>query len=878
MKLTHILSPIMLAATFNGYAVGNEPDLNAYLMVYHKDQDHGLHMAVSADGYTWTALNNDRPVIAGDTIAEQHGIRDPHIFRGPDGAFYLAMTDLHVFGQRDGFRDTEWERDGGKYGWGNNRGLVLMKSSDLINWSRANIDFSRLSPQTDIDWSEVGCVWAPETVYDYDTGQLMIHFTTRQGVGKNVIYYVYVNDDFNALTSTPMLLAEAPDRAYNIIDSDIIRVGDTYHLFYVSHEHGATPKHATSKKLTGPYTFDENYSDGERQGHEAPNCWKRHDSDTYVVMYDNYRRSPMNFGFVETSDFVNYTPIGYFDDPASPMKRTNFSEQKHGAVISISTDELRHLEQYWKDHPSFDVPVSEEHEKMMTGIYEPNWESLSHYEVPDWFRDAKFGIWAHWGPQCVEGSGDWMARSMYIEDSYQYKHHLEHYGHPSEFGFKDILPLFKAERWNPDSLVKLYKDAGARYFFALGNHHDNFDLWDSRYQEWNSKAIGPEKDILAGWAEACRKNGMPFGVSLHADHAWSWYEPSRRYDRKGEKMGVPYDGTMTKADGKGKWWEGLDPQNLYAQNHPASYGSWADGMIHRQWDWSNDVAVPTREYCTNFYDRTLDVINRYNPDLLYFDVTGVPFYPVSDAGLKIAAHFYNHNLAKNGEKEFSAVIFGKILNDRQKDALVWDVERGAPNAIADIPWQTCTCIGDWHYNTRTYENDHYKSAAQVIKMLADVVSKNGNLLLSIPLRADGTFDDKEAEIVKEIGEWMNVNGEAIYSTRPWVIFGEGPIADSDIKLNAQGFNEGAYAKATSEEIRFTQTPKHLYAIALSWPEDGVVTVKSLGDGSEYFRKKIKNVDLVGYGRVAFTRDQNGLKVILPEDAPKSVAPVLRIRK
>ncbi len=349
MKLTHFLTPIMLAATLNGYAAGNETELNAYLMVYHKDQDHGLHIAVSPDGYTWTALNNDTPVIAGDTIAEQHGIRDPHIFRGPDGAFYLAMTDLHVFGQRDGFRETEWERDGGKYGWGNNRGFVLMKSPDLINWTRTNIDFSRLAPQPDMDWSEVGCVWAPETVFDHDTGQLMVHFTTRQGVGKNVIYYVYVNDDFNALTSTPTLLAEAPDRAYNIIDSDIIRVGDTYHLFYVSHEHGATPKHATSRKLTGPYVFDDNYHDGERQGHEAPNCWKRHDSDTYVVMYDNYRRSPMNFGFVETSDFVNYTPIGYFDDPGSPMKRTNFSEQKHGAVISISNDELSRLEQYWKE-------------------------------------------------------------------------------------------------------------------------------------------------------------------------------------------------------------------------------------------------------------------------------------------------------------------------------------------------------------------------------------------------------------------------------------------------------------------------------------------------------------------------------------------------
>lgn len=525
----------------------------------------------------------------------------------------------------------------------------------------------------------------------------------------------------------------------------------------------------------------------------------------------------------------------------------------------------------------YKVKVSEADEPMMRGEYDATWESLGKYEVPEWFRDAKFGIWAHWGPQCVEGSGDWMARSLYIEGSSQYKHHVEHYGHPSEVGFKDILPLFKAERWNPDSLVALYKKIGARYFFALGNHHDNFDLWDSKYQEWNSQRIGARRDILAGWAEACKKNGIPFGVSLHADHAWIWYEPSRRYDRNGDKAGVPYDGRMTKEQGKGKWWEGLDPQNLYAQNHPDSYGTWSDGMIHQQWAWGGGADIPTQEYCTNFYNRTLDVVNRYNPDLLYFDVTGVPFYPISDAGLKIAAHFYNHNLATH-KGDLTAVMFGKILTDEQKDALVWDVERGAPNKIIEQPWQTCTCIGDWHYNETFYKNGWYKSAAQVIKMLADVVSKNGNLLLNIPLRADGTFDEKEKVVIDGIGDWMSVNSECIYSTRPWHIFGEGPIANSDIKLNAQGFNEGAYKNAASDEIRFTQTAKNLYAIVLAWPENNTVTIKSLAKGSEYYTKSIKRVELLGYGKVKFTQTADGLTINIPSDAKRSVAPVLKIRK
>lgn len=200
---------------------------------------------------------------------------------------------------------------------------------------------------------------------------------------------------------------------------------------------------------------------------------------------------------------------------------------------------------------TYQVPVSEQDEPMMKGKFEPTWSSLENYQVPEWFRNVKFGIWAHWGPQCVEGSGDWMARSMYMEGTREYEYHVKHYGHPSEVGFKDIIPLWKAENWDPDKLVAFYKKIGAQYFFALGNHHDNMDLWDSKYQPWNSVNMGPKKDILAGWEKAARKYGLYFGVSLHADHAWSWYEPSQRHDTKGPKKGIPYDGKLTKADGKG---------------------------------------------------------------------------------------------------------------------------------------------------------------------------------------------------------------------------------------------------------------------------------------------------------------------------------------
>lgn len=532
----------------------------------------------------------------------------------------------------------------------------------------------------------------------------------------------------------------------------------------------------------------------------------------------------------------------------------------------------------------YQVKVSEAQEPMDRGQYEPTWESLRQYETPEWFRDAKFGIWAHWGPQCVEGSGDWMAREMYMEGTGKYNHHLKHYGHPSEFGFKDVLPLFKAEKWEPEKLVQFYKEIGAEYFFVLGNHHDNFDLWDSQYQEWNSVNIGPRRDILAGWAAAAKKAGLPFGISFHADHAWMWYEPARRFDLKGEKRGVKYDGWLTKedgyrpnADGTEKWWKGLDPQKLYAQDHDMSPKMWDNGGIHSQWGWGNGAVIPTEEYITNFYNRTLDAINRYSPDLIYFDVTVLPFYPVSDAGMKITTHMYNHHLktktatrTRNGGKADPGVVFGKILTDEQKQALVWDVERGAPNRIMEQPWQCCNCLGDWHYNTATYERGRYKSAATVVKLLVDIVSKNGNMLLNVPLRADGTFDEKEEAILRELGAWMKVNKESISGTRPWRIFGEGSIADSDIAINAQGFNDGQYTKAGADEIRFTAKGNIIYATALAWPDDMTVSIRSLAG------EKIQSIELLGYGKVKFSQAGGKLTVTLPEKV-NAIAPVMKIK-
>lgn len=323
-------------------AVPQEKDMSAYLMVFHKDDTHGLYMAVSPDGYTFTALNGGNPIMAGDTIADQKGIRDPHIYRGPDGAFYMSMTDLHVFAQRDGKRETEWERDGKIYAWGNNRGLVLMKSWDLVNWKRTNLRFTDISAR----FQEIGCAWAPETIYDEEKGKLMIYYTMRFRNEPNRLYYVYVNDDYDRLESMPELLFAYPNEKVSAIDADITKVGDKYRMFYVSHDGTAGVKQAVSDKVNGDYLYDPRWYDPEPRACEAPNVWKRIGEDKWVLMYDCYGQNVHNFGFIETSDFVNFKNLGQFNNGV--MKTTNYTSPKHGAVIPITKEEAERLTRHWK--------------------------------------------------------------------------------------------------------------------------------------------------------------------------------------------------------------------------------------------------------------------------------------------------------------------------------------------------------------------------------------------------------------------------------------------------------------------------------------------------------------------------------------------------
>lgn len=514
-------------------------------------------------------------------------------------------------------------------------------------------------------------------------------------------------------------------------------------------------------------------------------------------------------------------------------------------------------------------------EPMQTGAFEPTWESLKQYETPEWFRNAKFGIWAHWGPQCQPQQDDWYARHMYSQGHWQYNSHVEHYDHPSKFGFKDVINEWKAENWDPDELVALYKRAGAQYFFAMANHHDNLDMWDSTHQPWNSVAVGPKRNIIGEWAEAAKKNGMMFGISVHAAHAWIWYETAQGADHEGPLAGVPYDGKLTKADGTGTWWEGLDPQDLYEQDHTPSPDFQDTGKIHGRWHWTGDGSVPDAAYCQKFYNRTVDLINKYEPDLIYFDDTALPLWPASDVGLRIAAHYYNHNMLKH-DGRLEGVLFGKVLDDQQQQCMTWDIERGTSPRIEPLPFQTDTCLGSWHYNRHLYEQGRYKSATLVIHMLADIVSKNGNLLLSVPVRGDGTIDEKERAIVESIGDWMAINSEAIFETRPWEVFGEGPASEDAAPLNAQGFNEGKGIPFSAKDVRFTTKPGVIYAITLGLPDE-TTHIHSLGTVAGLLDTPIKNVWLLGSDQeLNWSQTDSALTIEPPAKYPTKHAAVFII--
>ncbi|QUD88275.1 alpha-L-fucosidase [Phenylobacterium montanum] len=502
-----------------------------------------------------------------------------------------------------------------------------------------------------------------------------------------------------------------------------------------------------------------------------------------------------------------------------------------------------------------------------SGPFQPSWDSLiAQYRAPDWYRDAKLGIWAHWSAQCVPEFGDWYGRLMYVQGNPYYEHHLRTYGHPSRTGFMQIENLWRAENWEPERLMRLYKAAGAKYFVALANHHDNLDTWASKHHAWNTLRVGPKKDIVGTWAKVAREHGLRFGVSNHSAHAWHWWQTAYGYDAEGPLAGQRYDAfRLTKADGAGQWWEGLDPQELYTGPHMVvpdgvtSIKAMDDWHGAHDGQWLETPPPGDPAYALQWKLRCMDLVSQHRPDFLYLDDERLP---LGQAGLDATAWYYNQNQAWHGGS-LEAVVTAKKLIPAQRRGVVEDVERGLVGELRPEPWQTDTCIGNWHYDRALYERHGYKSAKAVIQSLADIVSKNGNLLLSIPLRADGTIDSDEERILADMAAWMAVNGEAIFATRPWRTFGEGPTP-----VAAGSFSEAQVKPFTAEDIRYTTRKGALYALAMEWPS-GALTLKALAG------VRVERVTLLGGGPLAFEAAAEGLKVRLPDTRP-AFSPALKI--
>ena len=460
------------------------------------------------------------------------------------------------------------------------------------------------------------------------------------------------------------------------------------------------------------------------------------------------------------------------------------------------------------------------HTNIAAGPFDPTMDSLKQYKCPDWFRDAKFGIWAHWGPQAVPMDGDWYARGMYEPGNNHYKYHLDHYGHPSEFGYKDIIPLWKAEKWDPDRLMKLYKRAGAKYFVSMGTHHDNFFLWNSKLHKWNAVNMGPHRDVVGDWQKAAKKEGLRFGVSEHLGASFTWFQSSHRADKTGPKAGVPYDGADSKY------------QDLY--HFPAEPGDtgWYSNNPKWQEQWFSEIK---------------ELVDNYHPDLLYSD-GGVPFG--NEVGRRMIAHLYNSSAAMHGGKVEA------IYNCKQTSDGRWveDIERGIMPRIDPNPWQTDTSIGDWFYN----RNWKFRPLNWVVHTLVDNASKNGNLLLNVVQRPDGSLDPEVEQMLEQMADWSAVHGEAIFKSRPWQVYGEGAV-----KAKGGAFKEDFKYSAT--DIRFTTRGASLYALALGWPGDGKITIRSLAKPVGASINKITDIKLLGYpGKLTWTQTPEALVVHLPE--------------
>lgn len=526
-----------------------------------------------------------------------------------------------------------------------------------------------------------------------------------------------------------------------------------------------------------------------------------------------------------------------------------------------------------------DIPIA-------SGPFQPTWESIeSKYPgEPSWLREAKFGIWVHFGPQSAGESGDWYARKMYDPQLLAYKNHLKKYGHPSEIGYKEVLRDWNPSKLDPAKLAKIYQEAGARFLMIQGVHHDNFDLWNSKYQPWNSVNMGPKRDLIGEWSKACRTVGMHYGVTFHHEYTWWWWQTAFGSDPEGDKKGLPYDGNLTMADGKGKWWEGYDPRLLYGidlreykQVDAKAHTGWSPppaGIFSRHLDYA-------KWYTTQWALRMMDVVEHYDPDFIYTDGTvqgpftgnGTGTGYKANAMQTVMADYYNRTLQKRGiVNTFSIVKFRNKTN-----GTVNTEEFGIPAEIkTDQPWIGEAPVGDWFYAPNfTY------SSAMMIRYVIEAIARDGNAAISIAILPDGSLDEGSLQMLKEVGVWMKRNGEAVYGSRAWKIPGEGEQVNGKLKQLPGGAlnRRQAEFKFDAQDIRFTVGRNGaIYAFCMNVPTGGqTVKIKAFGSGSGLMEKPVESVKLLGYdGKLPWKQEADGLVVTCPNQMNFATSVVFKI--
>jgi len=503
-----------------------------------------------------------------------------------------------------------------------------------------------------------------------------------------------------------------------------------------------------------------------------------------------------------------------------------------------------------KPHPAVAPALKKIEAAVAKGPFEPTWPSLEKYEIPQWYKGAKFGIFIHWGAYSVPAFGsEWYPRQMYIDTERRgdnfFQHHIDKYGAQKGFGYKDFIPQFKAEKFDAAAWAKLFKETGARYVIPVAEHHDGFPMYDCAFTRWDASEMGPKRDVIQELSVAVRAEGMKFGVSSHRAFNWVFYVRSKDFDNS-------------------------DPQYADLYGRPMPFLFKEDAANYQK-----NFPPQDEQFRDDWLARSCELIDKYQPDVFWFDFGITPGLreqafgenPFAPHLKKFAAYYYNQTASNK-----AMGIINYKWNAFPEAAAVLDKERSKMAGIRKPFWQTDTAVSasSWGYT----ENQRYKTADRLVDDLVDIVSKNGCLLLNVGPRPDGTIPEEDTAILKEIGSWLKINGESIYDTTYWNTFGEGPTG-----VSTGHVSEKKDKPFTAEDLRFTTKDDVLYVTGLKWPKDGKVTVKTLAKGGEHYPEEIGSIVMLGSdSKIEYTRDEKGLHVELPETKPSEYAYVLKVTK